>query len=463
MSSKFDLITIGSGPGGYVAAIRASQLGLKTAVIEREELGGTCLNWGCIPTKSLLASAHLLEEVKRSKDFGIQTGEVKPDFGEMINQSRKVASDMKKGIEFLFKKNKIEHIKGYGSLKKPGLVEIQTTDKSMDVAADHIILATGAHTKTVDGISIDNKHIISSKDALIMDTLPESMVILGAGAMGLEFGYIFNALGASVTIIEALSRIAPEMDADVSKALKRALSKKGIKFQTDAMVESVSFEKGQCVCRVKGKKGTTEVTSEKVLVTLGVIGNIENIGLENCGIKTVNGKIEVDGTYTTNKKGIYAIGDVIQSPQLAHVASAEGIACVESIAGKPSRKLDYNNVPYCIYTHPEAAGIGYTEQAAKDAGYDVKTGNFPLMASGKAKAGRNTDGMVKVIYDAKYGECLGAHIVAENATELISQVMLSRKMEGTGKELIQSIFPHPTLSEALMEASAQAYGEVIHL
>lgn len=462
--TKYDLIVIGSGPGGYVAAIRASQLGMKVGVVEKEELGGICLNWGCIPTKALLKSAQVFEYVKHSKDYGINIPNFEADFNGMISRSRGVAGSMSKGVEFLFKKNKIDKLMGFGKVKKGKIVEVTDTEgKKTDYAADHIIIATGGRSRELPNIKIDNQKVIGYRKAMFLEKQPKSMVIIGSGAIGVEFAYFYNTIGTKVTIVEFMPNIVPVEDEEVSKQLERSFKKDGMTIMTSSTVEAVDTSGEGCKVTVKTPKGIEYIDCDIVLSAVGVATNIEGIGLEDVGIKTEKGKVIVDEYYRTNVAGYYAIGDITPGQALAHVASAEGIICVEKIAGHHPEPLNYNNIPGCTYCVPEIASVGYTEKAAKEAGYEVKVGKFPFSASGKAKAGGNYDGFVKVIFDAKYGEFLGAHMIGANVTEMIAEVVVARKLETTGHEIIKSVHPHPTMSEAIMEAAAAAYGEVIHL
>lgn len=462
---NFDLIVIGSGPGGYVAAIRASQLGLKTAVVERESLGGICLNWGCIPTKSLLKSAQVYEYFLHAADYGIALdGSVKPDFEKVVGRSRTVAEGMSKGIEFLFKKNKIEVIKGTGKLKSPGVIEVTGDDgKSNEVKAAHIILATGARSKELPNLKQDGKRIIGYREAMTLPKLPKSMVVVGSGAIGSEFANFYNTMGSQVTLVEFLPNVVPLEDEEVSKQLERSFKKAKMKVMTSSSVESVDTSGKLCKVKIKTPKGEQEVESEIVLSAVGVTPNLEGIGLEELGIALDKDKVKVDDFYRTNVNGIYAIGDIVGGPALAHVASAEGICCVEKIAGHSPHPVDYKNIPGCTYTSPEVASVGMSEKAAKEAGYELKVGKFPFTASGKASAAGAKDGFVKLVFDAKYGELLGAHLIGANVTEMIAELVVARKLETTGEELIKAVHPHPTMSEAVMEAAAAAYGEVIHI
>lgn len=462
--TKYDLIVIGSGPGGYVAAIRASQLGLKVGVVEKEELGGICLNWGCIPTKALLKSAQVFDYVRHAKDYGIDVPSFHADFGSMVARSRSVAGGMSKGVEFLFKKNKIDKLMGFGKVKKGKIVEVTDAEgKKTDYSAEHIILATGGRSKELPNVKIDNQKIIGYRKAMVLEKQPKSMVIIGSGAIGVEFAYFYNAIGTKVTIVEFMPSIVPVEDEEVSKQLERSFKKEGITIMTNSSVEAVDTSSEGCKVSIKTPKGIEFIECDVVLSAVGVTTNLEGIGLEDVGIKHEKGKVIVDEFYRTNVSGYYAIGDITAGQALAHVASAEGIICVEKIAGHHPEPLNYGNIPGCTYCVPEIASVGYTEKAAKEAGYEIKVGKFPFSASGKAKAGGNYDGFVKLIFDAKYGEFLGAHMIGANVTEMIAEVVVARKLETTGHEIIKSVHPHPTMSEAIMEAAAAAYGEVIHL
>jgi dihydrolipoamide dehydrogenase len=461
--TKYDLIVIGSGPGGYVAAIRASQLGMKVAVVERAELGGICLNWGCIPTKALLKSANVFEYIQHAEDYGISIKDASVDFGGMVSRSRDVAGAMSKGIQFLFKKNKIEVINGFGKLKAGKKVEVEENGKKTDYAAEHIIVATGARSKELPTMPIDGKKIIGYRQAMTLKDRPKKMVVVGSGAIGSEFAYFYSTIGTDVTLIEFLPTVVPVEDEEVSKQLGRSFKKAGISVMTSAEVTKVETRGKGCKVTVKSKKGEEIIDCDVVLSAVGVTTNLEGIGLEDVGVATDKGKVLVDDYYKTNIPGIYAIGDIVHGPALAHVASAEGITCVEKIAGKSPEPIDYNNIPGCTYCSPEVASVGYTEKAAKEAGYEIKVGKFPFSASGKAKAAGVSEGFVKVIFDAKYGEWLGAHMIGANVTEMIAEVVAARKLETTGHEIIKTIHPHPTMSEAVMEAAAAAYDEVIHL
>ncbi|MBT3421994.1 MAG: dihydrolipoyl dehydrogenase [Bacteroidetes bacterium] len=460
---KYDLIVIGSGPGGYVAAIRASQLGKKVAVVERESIGGICLNWGCIPTKALLKSAQVFEYLKHASDYGISAENPKVDFGAVVSRSRSVAEKMSNGVQYLFKKNKIDLIKGFAKLQKGKKVEVTDEGKSSIYEADHIIIATGARSRELPNIKIDGKKIIGYRQAMNLAKQPKSLVVIGSGAIGSEFAYFYNAIGTEVTLIEVFPEIVPLEDIEVSKQLARSFKKSGIKVLTNSTVEEVDTKGEGCQVKVKTKKGEKIIACDIVLSAVGIATNLENIGLEETGVKQEKGKILVDDFYKTNIEGVYAIGDIVHGPALAHVASAEGIICVEKIAGENPQPLDYGNIPGCTYTSPEVASVGLTEQAAKDAGYEIKVGKFPFTASGKASAAGHNEGFVKLIFDAKYGECLGAHMIGAGVTEMIAEMVAVRKLETTGHELIKTVHPHPTMSEAIMEAAAAAFGEVIHI
>jgi dihydrolipoamide dehydrogenase len=462
--SKYDLIVIGSGPGGYVAAIRASQLGMKVGVVEKAELGGICLNWGCIPTKALLKSANVFEYFKHAKDYGIEVKDYKADVAGMVKRSRDIAGSMSKGVQFLFKKNKIDQIAGFGKLKKGQKVEVtDAAGKKTDYEAKHIIVATGGRSRELPNLKIDGKKIIGYREAMVLQEQPKKLLVVGSGAIGVEFAYFYHTLGTEVTIVEFLPRIVPVEDEEVSKALDRAFKKAGMKIHTNSEVTKVDTSGKGCVATVKTPDGEVKMEADIVLSAVGIATNLEGIGLEDVGVKTDKGKVAIDDFYKTNVPGVYAIGDVVKGPALAHVASAEGIICVEKIAGKNPQPLNYNNLPGCTYCSPEIASVGYTEEAAKKAGYEIKVGKFPFTASGKAKAGGNSDGFVKLIFDAKYGEWLGAHFIGANVTEMIAEVVVARNLETTGHEIIKSVHPHPTMSEAIMEAAAAAYGEVIHI
>ena len=461
---KYDLIVIGSGPGGYVAAIRASQLGMKVGVVEKESLGGVCLNWGCIPTKALLKSAQVYEYMQHAGDYGITVEGFKADFNGMIKRSRDVAEGMSKGIQFLFKKNKIETINGFGRLKGGKKVEVTAADGKVEIhEADHIILATGSRSRELPSLKQDGKKIIGYREAMTLPVQPKSLVIVGSGAIGCEFAYFYNSIGTKVTIVEFLPNIVPVEDEDISKQLAKSFKKAGVEIMTGSTVESVDTSGTALKVKVKTAKGEEILDADIVLSAVGITPNIEGIGLEEAGVITDKGKVLVNDFYQTNIPGIYAIGDIVKGPALAHMASAEGICCVEKIAGMHVQPINYGNIPGCTYTNPEIASVGLTEKAAKEAGMDVKIGKFPFSASGKAKAAGASDGFVKVIFDAKYGEWLGAHFIGANVTEMIAEVVVARNLETTGHEIIKSVHPHPTMSEAVMEAVAAAYGEVIHM
>ena len=463
----YDLIVIGSGPGGYPAAIRASQLGMKVAIVERENLGGICLNWGCIPTKALIKSAQVFEYIKHAEDYGIKVGKPRVEFDKVIGRSRGVADGMSKGISFLMRKNKIEVIEGFGKLVRGKKVEVTAdSGKKTVYDAEHIIVATGARARALPNLPIDGEKIIEYRKAMTLPKQPKRMVVVGAGAIGVEFAYVYHSMGTEVTIVEFMPEgLVPREDADVSKELTKIYKKKGINVMANTSVESVDTKGKTLKVLTKSRKTGKEVIIEcdVVLSAAGVAPNTENIGLEDLGIKTDRGLIETDEMYRTNVPGIYAIGDVTKGQALAHVATAEGITCVEAIAGHHPEAIDYNNIPGCTYCIPEVASVGYTEAAAKEAGYELKVGKFPFSASGKASAAGAKEGFVKVIFDAKYGEFLGAHFIGANVTEMIAEVVVARKLETTGMEIVKSIHPHPTMSEAIMEAAAAAYGEVIHL
>ena len=460
----FDVIVLGSGPGGYVTAIRASQLGLKTAIIEKESLGGVCLNWGCIPTKALLKSAQVFDYIKHAKDYGIEVKDFDKDFDAVVKRSREVANGMSNGVQFLMKKNKIEVIKGYGKVKPGKKVEVKMEDgSSKTVTAEHIIIATGGRSRQLPNLPQDGKKIIGYREAMTLPDQPKSMIVVGSGAIGVEFAHFYNSMGTDVTIVEYMPNVVPVEDEEVSKALERSFKKAGIKIMTKAEVTKVDTSGKTCKVTVKSSKGEQQLEADIVLSAVGVTANIENIGLEEVGIKTDKGKISVNEYYQTNVPGYYAIGDVVPGQALAHVASAEGILCVEKIAGMEVEPINYNNIPGCTYCTPEIASVGYTEAAAKEAGFEIKVGKFPFSASGKASAAGHKEGFVKVIFDAKYGEFLGCHMIGANVTEMIAEAVVARKLETTGHEILKAVHPHPTMSEAVMEATADAYGEVIHL
>ena len=460
---NFDVIVLGSGPGGYVTAIRASQLGLKTAIIEKESLGGVCLNWGCIPTKALLKSAQVFDYINHAEDFGISVEKSNADFDKIIKRSRDVADGMSKGISYLTKKNKIEVIYGFGKLKKGGVVSVENDGKATEYKAKHIIIATGARSRELPNLPQDGKNIIGYREAMTLKKMPKKMVVVGSGAIGVEFAYFYNALGVDVTVVEYMPNIVPLEDEDISKQLQRSFKKSGMKIMTNSSVEKVNVTDKGCEVLVKTKKGDETIQADIVLSAVGITANIENIGLEDVGIKTENGKLIVDEFYNTNVAGYYAIGDLLPTQALAHVASAEGIICVEKIAGENPEPIDYGNIPGCTYCNPEISSVGLTEAKAKEAGYEIRVGKFPFTASGKASAAGHKDGFVKVIFDAKYGEWLGCHMIGYNVTEMIAEAVVARKLETTGHEILKAVHPHPTMSEAVMEAVAEAYDEVIHI
>ena len=461
---NFDVIVIGSGPGGYVTAIRASQLGLKTAIVEKESLGGVCLNWGCIPTKALLKSAQVFEYINHAEDFGISVKGAEADFNNVVSRSRDVADGMSKGIDFLMKKNKIEVIMGTANIKAGKKIDVVDTDgKTTEYSASNIIIATGARSRELPNLPQDGKKIIGYRKAMTLEKKPSKLVVVGSGAIGVEFAYFYNAMGVDVTVVEYMPNIVPVEDEDVSKQLARSFKKAGIKVMTNSSVESVDTSGKGCVVSVKTKKGEEKIECDVVLSAVGITANIENIGLEDVGIVTDKGRILVNDYYQTNIPGYFAIGDVLPTQALAHVASAEGIICVEKIAGHNPEPLDYGKIPGCTYCSPEISSVGYTEKAAKEAGYDVKVGKFPFSASGKASAAGHKDGFVKVIFDAKYGEWLGCHMIGYNVTEMIAEAVVARKLETTAHEILKAVHPHPTMSEAVMEAVAAAYDEVIHM
>jgi len=462
--SKYDIIVLGSGPGGYVTAIRASQLGLKTAVIEKESLGGICLNWGCIPTKALLKSAQVFEYLKHAEDYGLSVENPDKDFTKVVKRSRNVAEGMSNGIKFLMKKNKIDVINGFGKVKAGKKVDVTAEDGTVtEYSADHIVIATGARSRELPALKQDGKKVIGYREALTLPKQPKKIVIVGSGAIGVEFAYFYNSMGTDVTVVEFLPRIVPVEDAAVSKQLEKSFKKSGIKIMTSAEVTAVDTSGNGIKATVKTKKGEAILEADILLSAVGIKTNIENIGLEDVGIVTDRDKVLVNDFYQTNIPGYYAIGDITPGPALAHVASAEGILCVEKIAGQHVEPIDYGNIPGCTYCSPEIASVGMTEAQAKDAGYDIKVGNFPFSASGKASAAGTKDGFVKVIFDAKYGEWLGCHMIGAGVTDMIAEAVLGRKLETTGHEVLKTIHPHPTMSEAVMEAVAAAYDEVIHL
>lgn len=462
---NYDVIIIGSGPGGYVTAIRGAQLGLKVAVVENENLGGICLNWGCIPTKSLLKSAQVFEYAVHATDYGVAIeGEVKADFAGMVKRSRGVAAGMSKGIQFLFKKNKVEPIFGMGKITAKNTVEVtDDSGKKTEYTATNIILATGARSRELPNLPQDGEKIIGYRKALTLDKQPESMVVVGSGAIGSEFAYFYHSIGTKVTLVEFMPTLVPNEDIDIAKQLERSFKKSKMKVLTGSSVESVDTSGDKCKVTIKTKKGEVVVEADIVLSAVGITPNIEGIGLEELGVVTENGRVKVDEFYNTNVEGVYAIGDIVAGPALAHVASAEGIVCIEKIAGLNPAPIDYGNIPGCTYTNPEVSSVGLTEAKAKEAGYELKIGKFPYSASGKASAAGQKEGFVKLVFDAKYGELLGAHMIGGNVTEMIAELVVAKKLEITGHELIKTIHPHPTMSEAIMEAAAAAYDEVIHI
>lgn len=461
---KYDVLIIGSGPGGYVTAIRASQLGFKTAVVEKENLGGICLNWGCIPTKALLKSAQVYDYLKHVDEYGLKAEAIDKDFEAVIKRSRGVAEGMSKGVQFLMKKNKIDIIDGFGKVKPGKKVDVTDKDgKVTEYSADNIIIATGARSRELPSLPQDGKKVIGYREAMSLPTQPKSMIVVGSGAIGVEFAHFYNSMGTDVTVVEFMPTIVPVEDKDVSKQMERSFKKAGIKVMTSSSVESVDTSGDGVKATVKTKKGEEILEADIVLSAVGIKTNIENIGLEDVGIITDRDKILVNDWYQTNIPGYYAIGDVTPGPALAHVASAEGITCVEKIAGLHTETIDYGNIPGCTYATPEIASVGLTEEQAKEKGYELKVGKFPFSASGKAKAAGTPDGFVKVIFDAKYGEWLGCHMIGAGVTDMIAEAVLGRKLETTGHEVLKAIHPHPTMSEAVMEAVADAYDEVIHL
>jgi len=461
--SAYDIIVLGTGPGGYVAAIRAAQLGMKTAVVEKESLGGVCLNWGCIPTKALLKSAQVFEYLKHASDYGLTVKAYDKDFDAVVNRSRNVAAGMSKGVQFLMKKNKIDVIEGYGKILPGKKVAVEKDGKISEYQAKHIIIATGARSRELPALPQDGQKVIGYRQAMTLKKQPKEMIVVGSGAIGIEFAYFYNAMGTKVTIVEYLDRIVPVEDEEVSKQLERSFKKSGITIMTQAEVTKVDTSGKGVSATIKTAKGEETLQADVVLSAVGIKTNIENIGLEEVGIAVDRDKILVDDFYQTNMPGYYAIGDVTKGPALAHVASAEGILCVEKIAGQQVTPLDYGNIPGCTYCSPEIASVGLTEAQAKEQGYDIKVGKFPFSASGKAQAGGNSDGFVKVIFDAKYGEWLGCHMIGAGVTDMIAEAVLGRKLETTGHEVLKAVHPHPTMSEAVMEAVADAYDEVIHL
>ena len=461
---KYDIIVLGSGPGGYVTAIRGSQLGFKVAVIEKENLGGICLNWGCIPTKALLKSAQVFDYLKHAADYGLIVDNVDKDFSAVVKRSRDVADGMSKGVQFLMKKNKIDVIDGFGKLKAGKKVDVTDKDgKVTEYNADNIIIATGARSRELPNLPQDGKKVIGYRQAMTLPTQPKSMIVVGSGAIGVEFAHFYNAMGTDVTIVEFMPNVVPVEDEDISKQMERSLKKAGIKIMTNSSVERIDTTGNGVKAFVKTAKGEEVLEAEILLSAVGIKTNIENIGLEEVGIATDRDKILVNDFYQTNVPGYYAIGDITPGQALAHVASAEGILCVEKLAGLHVEPLDYGNIPGCTYASPEIASVGMTEKQAKEKGYEIKVGKFPFSASGKAKAAGTPDGFVKVIFDAKYGEWLGCHMIGAGVTDMIAEAVVARKLETTGHEILKAVHPHPTMSEAVMEAVAEAYGEVIHL
>lgn len=461
---KYDVIVLGSGPGGYVTAIRASQLGFKVAVVEKENLGGICLNWGCIPTKALLKSAQVFDYLKHAGDYGLTVKEFDKDFPAVIQRSRNVADGMSKGVQFLMKKNKIEVIYGTGKVKPGKKIDVTDKDgKTTELSADHIIIATGARSRELPNLPQDGKKVIGYRQAMTLPEQPKSMIVVGSGAIGVEFAHFYNSMGTQVTVVEFMPNIVPVEDEDISKQFERSLKKSGITIMTNSSVEKVDTSRNGVKATVKTAKGEEILEADILLSAVGIKSNIENIGLEEVGIATDRDKIMVNKYYQTNVPGYYAIGDVVPGQALAHVASAEGILCVEKIAGMHVEPLDYGNIPGCTYATPEIASVGLTEKQAKEKGYELKIGKFPFTASGKAKAAGTPDGFVKVIFDAKYGEWLGCHMIGAGVTDMIAEAVVARKLETTGHEILKAVHPHPTMSEAVMEAVADAYGEVIHL
>ena len=461
---KYDVIVIGSGPGGYVTAIRASQLGFNTAIVEKESLGGICLNWGCIPTKALLKSAEVYNYLKKSEDYGISAENVSSDFDKVINRSRSVADTMSKGVNFLMKKNKINVITGHATINSDKTITIQDKKDSYIISGSHVIIATGARSREINSLVQNGKNIIGYREAMTLEKQPKDLIIVGSGAIGVEFAYFYNSLGTNVTLVEYLPKIAPLEDDDISKELQKILKKQGVKIMTSSELIESEASKDKVDVKIKDPNGKIiNMTADVVLSAVGIKSNIEGLGLENLEIKTEKDKILVDDFYKTNVDGFYAIGDVVNGPALAHVASAEGITCIEKIKGMSVNPLDYGNIPGCTYCKPEIASVGLTEKQAIENGFDIKVGKFPFTASGKAQSSGNSEGFVKVIFDSKYGEWLGCHMIGSNVTEMISEAVVGRKLETTGHEILKAVHPHPTLSEAVMEAVADAYDEVIHL
>ena len=461
--TEYDVIVLGSGPGGYVTAIRASQLGFKTAIVEKESLGGVCLNWGCIPTKALLKSAQVFEYLKHADDYGLIIKEYDKNFDAVINRSRNVAKGMSKGVQFLMKKNKIDIIEGHGKILPGKKVSVTKNKETTEYKGQNIIIATGARSREIQSLPQDGKKIIGYREAMTLSKQPKKLVVVGSGAIGIEFAHFYNAMGTDVTIVEYLDRIVPVEDEEISKQLERSFTNSGINILTSTEVKSVDTKGKDIKVTLKTNKGDEIITADTILSAVGIKTNIENIGLEEVGIATDQDKILVNDFYQTNIPGYYAIGDVTKGQALAHVASAEGILCVEKIAGHTIEPLDYGNIPGCTYCSPEVASVGLTESQAKEKGFEIKVGKFPFSASGKAQAGGNSEGFVKVIFDSKYGEWLGCHMIGSGVTDMIAEAVLGRKLETTGSEVLKTVHPHPTMSEAVMEAVADAYDEVIHL
>ena len=458
-----DVVILGSGPGGYVTAIRASQLGFNTAIIEKESLGGICLNWGCIPTKALLKSAEVYEYLNHAESYGIEVENFSKNFEKVIQRSRNVAGTMSKGVNFLMKKNKIKVYTGFGKLEVDKTITVTNDEQKTTIKATHIILATGARSRDIDSLKKDGEKIIGYRKAMVLDKQPNEMIIVGSGAIGIEFAYFYNSMGTKVTLVEYAENIAPNEDKDISKELEKILKKSGINILCSSKVTDSKINGEKVDVTIENKKETLTISGDVVLSAVGIKSNIEGIGIEELGIEVENDKIKVDNYYKTNIENIYAIGDVVSGPALAHVASAEGITCIENIKGLKPNPIDYNNIPGCTYCKPEVASVGYTEEKAINEGYDIKVGKFPFSASGKAQASGQSNGFVKVIFDSKYGEWLGCHMIGSNVTEMISEAVVGRKLETTAHEVLKAIHPHPTMSEAVMEAVADAYDEVIHL
>ena len=460
---NFDVVILGSGPGGYVTAIRSSQLGFKTAIIEKESLGGICLNWGCIPTKALLKSAEVFEYLNHAESYGIEVENFSKNFEKVIKRSRDVANTMSKGVNFLMKKNKIKVFTGFGKINSDKTISIKDEKEESKISATNIIIATGARSRDIDSLPKDGEKIIGYRKAMVLEKQPKEMIIVGSGAIGVEFAYFYNSMGTKVTLVEYEKNIAPIEDKDISKELSKILKKSGIQILNSSKVVDSKIIGDKVEVTIESNNKKSILSGDVVLSAVGIKSNIENIGLEEIGIEVENDKIKVDEFYSTNIENIYAIGDIVDGPALAHVASAEGITCIEKIKGLNPNPIDYNNIPGCTYCKPEVASVGYTEEKAIAEGYDVKVGKFPFSASGKAQASGQPNGFVKVIFDSKYGEWLGCHMIGSNVTEMISEAVVGRKLETTGHEILKAIHPHPTLSEAVMEAVADAYDEVIHL